>query len=310
MKVAAVVVTFNRKILLQECLEALLGQSRVVDVIYIIDNASTDGTRDMLADLGFLTHSQIRYVLLAKNLGGAGGFHAGMKIATDEGSDWIWVMDDDGIPSPDVLATLVSYTKFPDVVAVAGRMVRKIEDLGTENYCHYQRVLLNNNKSHPYAKLLMTSFVGPLISTNAVKSIGLPRAEFFIHYDDFEYCVRLRSIGDIAWAPGPAMLHKEAARTWISRSFLGVTLMRVPVEKYAYLYYSHRNTTWTMTHTRQDRFIALKELTLFFLMESLKIVFWDRNKIRFRFHVLLKSLLDGLCSNFDNDFPSRLNNRQ
>ena len=48
MKVSAVVVTFNRKELLIECLEALRRQTRPLDALYIIDNASTDGTEELL----------------------------------------------------------------------------------------------------------------------------------------------------------------------------------------------------------------------------------------------------------------------
>ncbi len=44
MKVAAVIVTFNRKEMLIRNLECILNQSRTLDKIYVIDNASTDGT--------------------------------------------------------------------------------------------------------------------------------------------------------------------------------------------------------------------------------------------------------------------------
>ncbi len=46
--VAAVVVTYNRKVLLKECLDALLAQTRPLDSIIVVDNASTDGTRVFL----------------------------------------------------------------------------------------------------------------------------------------------------------------------------------------------------------------------------------------------------------------------
>lgn len=46
--VCAVVVTYNRKGLLIECLEALRRQTRPLQAIYLIDNASTDGTPEFL----------------------------------------------------------------------------------------------------------------------------------------------------------------------------------------------------------------------------------------------------------------------
>ena len=44
MKVAAIVVTYNRKQLLKECLNAILNQTAEVERIIVINNASTDGT--------------------------------------------------------------------------------------------------------------------------------------------------------------------------------------------------------------------------------------------------------------------------
>lgn len=89
MKVAAVVVTYNRKELLRECLQALLNQTRPLDEIIVVDNASTDGTDQMIPE----EFPQITHVRLPENIGGAGGFHEGMKLAYEKGHDWIWVMD-------------------------------------------------------------------------------------------------------------------------------------------------------------------------------------------------------------------------
>ena len=54
--ICAVVVTYNRKELLIECLESLKEQSRTLDAILIIDNASTDGTPEILLKNGYIDH--------------------------------------------------------------------------------------------------------------------------------------------------------------------------------------------------------------------------------------------------------------
>ena len=69
--VAAVVVTYNRRQLLNENLTCLLAQSRPVDII-VIDNASTDGTFESLGEL--IDSGRINYYNTGSNLGGAGGF--------------------------------------------------------------------------------------------------------------------------------------------------------------------------------------------------------------------------------------------
>ena len=101
-RIAAVVVTYNRKELLRECIEALLVQSMNQLDILLIDNASTDGTYEYVEDL-VMENDTIYYMNTGSNLGGAGGFHYGLKEAYNRGYDYMWIMDDDTIATPDAL---------------------------------------------------------------------------------------------------------------------------------------------------------------------------------------------------------------
>lgn len=77
-QVCAVVVTYNRKELLRECVRALLAQHHAVSLIWIFNNVSTDGTLEMLAhEFPAAEFPQVRVTTLEKNSGGAGGFHEG-----------------------------------------------------------------------------------------------------------------------------------------------------------------------------------------------------------------------------------------
>ncbi len=125
--VCAIVVTYNRKKLLIECLESLQSQTRTLECIYIIDNASTDGTPELLKENGFIQqlppqpldkpweveHKKngisISYVRMNENTGGAGGFYEGVKRGYEKGFDWLWLMDDDVEPINTALETMVSY---------------------------------------------------------------------------------------------------------------------------------------------------------------------------------------------------------
>lgn len=69
---------------------AILNQTLVVDRYYVIDNHGTDQTEDFLREEGILNNPVIRYVYLSENIGGAGGFFTGLKMAYDDGYDYIW----------------------------------------------------------------------------------------------------------------------------------------------------------------------------------------------------------------------------
>ena len=102
MKIAAIVVTFNRKELLKENIKCLLNQTMkdLFDII-IIDNHSTDDTRSEINI--YIKNKDIIYKDTGSNLGGAGGFQFGIKYAAEHNYDYIWVMDDDCMPTKTAL---------------------------------------------------------------------------------------------------------------------------------------------------------------------------------------------------------------
>ena len=107
--VTAVIVTYNRRDLLQKALETISEQTLKPNRLIIIDNASNDGTHEMLENYGWLNRSDIELLRLPINMGGAGGFHAGIQAAINYGTDWIWLMDDDGFPEHECLQKLLQF---------------------------------------------------------------------------------------------------------------------------------------------------------------------------------------------------------
>src|SRR3954447_6575625 len=85
--VCAVVVTYNRRDLLVRCLDHLERQSRPPERILVVDNASTDGTAELLA-----ARTGVEVMRLLRNLGGAGGFERGLERAHADGYEWIWLL--------------------------------------------------------------------------------------------------------------------------------------------------------------------------------------------------------------------------
>jgi rhamnopyranosyl-N-acetylglucosaminyl-diphospho-decaprenol beta-1,3/1,4-galactofuranosyltransferase len=100
-RVVAVVVTFNRLPLLQRLVARLREVSEVAEIL-VVDNASGDGTGEWLIAEG------VEHRTLPENRGGAGGFHEGLAWAMERGADLVWLMDDDGMPERDCLATLLT----------------------------------------------------------------------------------------------------------------------------------------------------------------------------------------------------------
>lgn len=212
--VAAVIVTYNRAEKLARVLDALAGQSRVPDRIYVIDNASTDGT---VALMETRKNDTVRHLRLAKNLGGAGGFNAGVKAAFADGFDLMWISDDDAYPEPDALKKLIDgldefETKTGNKPSFACSAVRWTDGSWCEMNTpgpvwDWPRFYSGDMR---YFLVRSCSFVSVLIPRWAVRRHGFPIKDYFIWYDDAEYTQRLAKSYPGIFVPDSLVIHDVA----------------------------------------------------------------------------------------------------
>jgi rhamnopyranosyl-N-acetylglucosaminyl-diphospho-decaprenol beta-1,3/1,4-galactofuranosyltransferase len=215
--VAVVVVTFNRADLLGRMLDGLAAQTHEPDAVVIVDNASTDHTREVLdAHRGL----DLQRIHLDTNTGGAGGFRAGVQAAYDQGFDRIWMMDDDVVPAPDCLAVLMSQDQ-PCVMAVredtSGHLVEKAAtdfDLSRPWSVRPKRASVETAYGERAAmpervELHNVAFEGFLMRREVVATVGFPDDSFFIFYDDVDFALRARRAGYRIWAVRDAVLVRQ-----------------------------------------------------------------------------------------------------
>ncbi|RNC86055.1 MAG: glycosyltransferase [Balneola sp.] len=215
-KIAAVVVTYNRKQLLIKCLDAIKTQTRKPDILFIIDNLSNDGTPEILlekkiipklpskspevneviecvisTDTGLI---ELVYVRKSENDGGAGGFYEGLKRAFESGVDWIWMMDDDGIPCKDQLRNLKKYSKKFSLKYCNAIVINQEspEELAFGLNGIYYIKQINDSEVIPR---FMNPFNGTLIHREVPEKIGLIKKEMFIWGDEEEYTNRVKFNG-------------------------------------------------------------------------------------------------------------------
>ena len=235
-QICAVVVTYNRKELLMECLYALKNQTYPLEGIYIIDNASTDGTSNLLLENKYIKelppqqldaplekeylisredkiNIKVYYVRMNENTGGSGGFYEGMKRAYENGYDWIWVMDDDATPKLNALEELVKF-KDSSLSAIASVVLKRSTnevDLGHRRV--FNRITLKavpvsiDKYQEKYFYFNLFTYVGTLVNSKAIKSYGLTDKSFFIYFDDYDHSLRLSKYGKMICVTSSHILH-------------------------------------------------------------------------------------------------------
>ena len=197
-KIFAVVLTYNRKDLLKRCLEAVYSQTRTCDAVIVVDNAGTDGTEQMLRLLEF---PNLEVHVLSKNIGASGGFNAGFRIAYEKGADFVWMMDDDVIPSPDALQRLEEADQLLEQQSLErsfllstayteGGLITNAPSIDQRrNRIDYENWPLT--LEHGIVPVRRATFVSILVPRATLAKYGLPLASMFIWGEDTEYTLRV-----------------------------------------------------------------------------------------------------------------------
>lgn len=210
-RVVAVVVTYNRRRLLEQCLASICSQTLAPTAVVVVDNGSTDGTSELLAALAFGPGVPVAVLRSSENVGGAGGFALGMERALGHDPEWLWLMDDDAVPEADALERLINVSRVlgqdagspgqgeQDGRCGVGFLASRV--LWTDGSAHVMNApgRLAGGRDRPalpgVEAVDYASFVSVLVRADAVRRCGLPVAEFFLGSDDVEYTWRLTRSG-------------------------------------------------------------------------------------------------------------------
>lgn len=213
--VVAILLTFNRRHLVTRALDSLLAQSRPIDKIVLVDNASTDGTAEMLKAQGYLDNGVVDLVSLPINLGCSGGLHAGIERAMSLGYDWLWLMDDDATAESNALEVLLDH---PDTRRLGIATCAVLIEDGTPNQRAVTSIYSNDrlfmNVTHPSSQdvgpiVYSTPLLGFIVSSEKVRARGNIRADYYIQAEDLEWTLRLAGKDGIAYVRSAHIMHLD-----------------------------------------------------------------------------------------------------
>jgi GT2 family glycosyltransferase len=294
MSVCSITVTWNAVEALPRQLHALMQQSLPIAEIIVVDNASTDGTSEMLAR----DFPQVTVLTLPTNEGVGGGYACGLEYAVDKRNySWVWTLDQDSIPATDCLETLLAARErlSPAIVKRLGILAPiSVNTANGQAYRAWQWregvVALSSTESIDIGMADLVISSGSLIAAEAVKQAGLPRKDFFMDFVDFEYCLRLRRLGFLISVVKRAVLVHSIGRSEDKR-FLGIPwswTIHNPWREY----YKVRNQTYTIWYDyptwRAKLYLARK-----FVRHACGVLLFDSQKIQ-RLAFMFAGLKDGI----------------
>ncbi|TDO97196.1 glycosyltransferase [Marinomonas balearica] len=213
MKIAAVIVTYNRLEKLKNTVACSLGEA--LDKIIIVDNASTDGTGEWLSQQA---DSRLVCLHLEQNIGGSGGFSKGFAKALELNVDWLVCYDDDAFPQNGAIAEFRHFSEknidstLAGVAAAVYGPDGSIMEMNRPSF-HPFKSLIQSAKTLCFGRkgfhipdsyyqkqepqsIQASSFVGCFVRCSSIRDkLDLPRTELFIYADDILYTLNMAQRG-------------------------------------------------------------------------------------------------------------------
>ncbi|MCR4606062.1 MAG: glycosyltransferase family 2 protein [Eubacterium sp.] len=205
-EIGVVICNFNKKDFVLDSVQSVLESKNVKPDIFVVDNASSDGSAEALKEK---YSDSITVIENSENLGGSGGFNTGLRRVRDEGYKYFFCLDDDAQVDENALSVLYEYMEANPDVGMAGCRVYHMQMPD-----HIQQSGLMIDFDHCSAKTIGADRIedGSLpdviecdtVATCAVMvrgdvarrdDVGIMPEDNFIYWDDMEWGHRIHLAG-------------------------------------------------------------------------------------------------------------------
>ena len=243
--VEAIIVTWNKR----DYVTRLLKQLKDIDYpakrlgITVVDNHSTDGTIQEIEAF----YPSVNLIKNRENLGGSGGFNAGMRWALENrpACEYMWLLDNDVLVDKGALRELVAVMNSNPEAGICGSKIMNIEDTGeiieVGAFIDYsigeiRRNIPDRIELQNLQAVFEVDYVAAcslLARTECVKRLGVWHEDFFVYWDDMEWGARFNAFGYKVLVSNASIVYHPS---WAGRCTDNSAIWRC--------YYRTRNALW------------------------------------------------------------------
>jgi len=212
MKLGVIVLNWNGKEVTPRCLDSLLASDCPADRIVVVDNASTDGSADLVRG----RYPQVVLIENDSNLGFAEGNNVGIRYLLEQGFELVMLLNNDAVVDAQCLCEMKRAAEREPAAAYGATIY---EMSGPERLWYaggtISRYTLDARHHTETAELKGTLRTTELITgccmlfrAEALKKIGLLDEDFFAYYEDVDWCLRAQGAGErLAYVPAAIVRH-------------------------------------------------------------------------------------------------------
>jgi GT2 family glycosyltransferase len=218
-----IILNTNRREDTLACLESLANSTYSNQLTLVLDNASTDGSVKTIQN----RYPDVRVIPLLENKGYAGNNNVGIKLALEQGAEWVFILNEDVILAPDCLECLMQSSCADPLIGIMGPMVYHFTEptiiqsaggLLSRDWVSVHRGQNQEDRgqfSYP-DQVDWISGCAILIHRNVIDQVGLLDEWFFYYWEETEWCLRARKSGwKIVHVPVAHIWHKGVQRDYV-----------------------------------------------------------------------------------------------
>lgn len=196
--IGIVICNFNKKDYIINCIKSVLDQDFQDFDLYVVDNASTDGSAEAIRKE--FPKSRVRLIENPANLGGSGGFNTGLRECLKGDYDYLMCVDNDIIMSQDNVGQLFRFMEGHPEIGMAGSKIRLMDfpellqsfgcTIDFEKFNFFDHHKRENEDEAGLPEFEYCTFVPAcslIVRTETVRQIGIMPEDNFIYWDDMEW---------------------------------------------------------------------------------------------------------------------------
>jgi GT2 family glycosyltransferase len=194
------IVTYNDRELLEKCLESIYKNTRKLNFeIFVVDNASTDGTAGMLQE----KFKEVNLIINKENLG---FIKATNQVLRRVKTKYVLLLNSDTVVLEGALEKMVQFMEeYSEAGAVGPKLLnpdKSIQKIG--------RKFLNFNFQDPHSRHKVSWICGAclMVRDKIIEEVGLLDENLYFYNDDLDWCRRMRKKGWELWyLPEAEVIH-------------------------------------------------------------------------------------------------------
>lgn len=266
-KVSVVILNWNGKQDTLECLDSVQKIDYPNYDVVVVDNGSTDDSVNAITK----KYPDITLIKTGSNLGYAGGNNVGIRLALDHDADFILVLNNDTIVSPDLLSAFVTAKDLLPANSVLGAKIFFYDKPDTlwfaggrwnsesNSFEHLGSGQTDSAEFNRFAEVDYVTGCALFASAATFKEVGLLNESFFLTYEETDWCYRARAKGHkCIFVPEAKLWHK------VSSSFGGADspLVGYFMQRNKLLWVKKHLPRQVMNHLHKENLRTLRRILL------------------------------------------------